>query len=77
MTGEANFANETLLSTPDSEIVLVDRTVYDDSFKQDRSWDDFGTTFSGIEGIHQNSIRVRMPALIVAPRVNSKLDPFL
>ena len=32
----------------DSEIVMVDGTFWDDSFEQDRSWDDFGTTISGI-----------------------------
>ena len=33
---------------PDSEIVMVDGTFWDASFEQDRSWDDFGTTISGI-----------------------------
>ena len=32
----------------DSEIVMVDGTIWDDSFEQDRSWDDFGTTIAGI-----------------------------
>ena len=35
-------------SKADSEIVMVDGTFWDDSFEQDRSWDDFGTTISGI-----------------------------
>ena len=33
---------------PDSEIVMVDGKFWDDSFEQDRSWDDFGTTILGI-----------------------------
>ena len=32
----------------DSEIVMVDLALRDDLFKQNRSWDDFGTTISGI-----------------------------
>ena len=32
----------------DSEIVMVDLGFGDDFFEQDRSWDDFGTTISGI-----------------------------
>ena len=32
----------------DSEIVVVDETFCDDSFEQDRSGDDSGTTISGI-----------------------------
>ena len=32
----------------DSEIVMVDLAFGDDFFEQDRSWDDFGTTISGI-----------------------------
>ena len=40
---------------------MVDGTVFGDSFEQDRSWDDSGSTISGIYGTHQNSIRVRMP----------------
>ena len=32
----------------DSEIRMVDRAFGDDFFEQDRSWDDFGTTISGI-----------------------------
>ena len=28
----------------DSEIVMVDRTFWDDSFEQDQSWNDSGTT---------------------------------
>ena len=31
----------------DSGIVMVDGTIWDDSFEQNRSWDDFGTTISG------------------------------
>ena len=34
--------------TPDSEIVMVDGMFLDDSFEQDRLWDDSGTTISGI-----------------------------
>ena len=33
---------------PDSGLVMVDGAFWDDFFKQDRSWDDFGTTISGI-----------------------------
>ena len=32
----------------DSGIVMVDGTFFGDSFEQDRSWDDSGTTISGI-----------------------------
>ena len=36
-------------TTPaDSGIVMVDGTIFGDSFEQDRSWDDSGTTISGI-----------------------------
>ena len=38
----------TYMDSPESEIVMVDRTFFDDSFKQDRSWVDSGTTISGI-----------------------------
>ena len=48
---------------PDSGTVMVDGTFLDDFFEQDRSWDDFGTTISGIQGTHQNSIGSRMPFL--------------
>ena len=34
----------------DSEIVMVDGTSWDESFEQDRSWDDSGATISGIWG---------------------------
>ena len=54
----------------------VDGTIFGDSSEQNRSWEDSGTTISGIYGTHQNSIVVRMPVLIVVPRVNSKLGPF-
>ena len=37
-----------LIPYPDSEIVMVDLGFGDDFFEQDRSWDDFGTTISGI-----------------------------
>ena len=37
----------------DSEIVIVDGTLWDDSFEQERSWNDAGTTISGIQGTHQ------------------------
>ena len=55
---------------------MVDGTFFGDSFEQEQSWDDSGTTISGIEGTHQNSLGVRMPVLIVVPRVHSKLGPF-
>ena len=42
------FARDVLCPLADSEIVMVDGTFWDDSFEQDRSWDDFGTTISGI-----------------------------
>ena len=32
----------------DSEIVMVDGTFFGNSFEQDQSWDDSGTTISGI-----------------------------
>ena len=32
----------------DSELRMVDRAFGDDFFKQNRSWDDFGTIISGI-----------------------------
>ena len=32
----------------DSEIVMVGGTFWDDSFEQDRSWDDSGTNIPGI-----------------------------
>ena len=38
------------------EVVMVDLAFWDDSFEQDRSWDDFGTTISDIWGTHQNYI---------------------
>ena len=43
--GSAASAN---MCHADSEIVMVDGTFWDDSFEQDLSWDDFGTTISGI-----------------------------
>ena len=60
----------------DSETVMVDLAFWDDSFEQDRSRDDFGTTVSGIQGTHQNSIGSTMPLLCVFPRFDSKLCPF-
>ena len=56
----------------DSEIVMVDLGFGDDFFEQDRSWDDFGTSISGIEATHQNSIGSRMLVLYVVPRFNDK-----
>ena len=61
----------------DSGIVMVGGKFFGDSFEQDQSWDNSGTTISGIWGTHQNSIGVRMPVLIAVPRVNNNLDPFL
>ena len=61
---------------PDSEIVMVDGTFWDASVEQDRSWDHSGTTISGIQGTHQNSIRVRMLVLRMVSRVNSRLSQF-
>ena len=43
-----NTFPDTLRQNSDSGIVMVDGTFLDDSFEQDRSWDDFGTTISGI-----------------------------
>ena len=68
--------SEGTLATPDSRIVMVDGTFSGDSFEQDRSWDDSGTTISGIQGTHQNSTGVRMLFLIVVPQVDSKLGAF-
>ena len=59
----------------ESGILMVEGTFFDDSFKQDRSWDDSGTTISTVYGTHRNSTRVRMPVSIVVPRVNSELGP--
>ena len=46
------FENGGLGASPhtnaDSGIVMVDGTFFGDSFEQDRSWDDSGTTISGI-----------------------------
>ena len=39
---------QTLSGNSDSGIVMVDGTIFGDSFEQDRSWDDSGTTISGI-----------------------------
>ena len=57
-------------------LYMFDWTFFGDSSEQNRSWEDSGMTISGIQGTHQNSIGVRMPVLIVVPRVNSKLGPF-
>ena len=59
---------------PDSEFVMVDRAFGDDFFEQNRSWDDFGTTISGIQGTHQNFIGSRMKVSLMVPRVDSKLE---
>ena len=64
------------VKSADLVIVMVDGMFWAQSVEQDRSWDDSGTTISGIWGTHQNSIGVRMQVLIVVPRVNSKLGPF-
>ena len=37
-----------MLVDADSEIVMVDVAFGDNFFEQNRSWDDFGTTISGI-----------------------------
>ena len=57
----------------DSEIVMVDLAFGDDFFKQNRSWDDFGTTISGIQGTNHNFIGSRMQVLLIIPRVDGKL----
>ena len=41
-------AKEAYPKNADSGIVMVDGTFFGDSFEQDRSWDDSGTTISGI-----------------------------
>ena len=51
------------LKFTDSEIVIVHLAFWDDSCEQDRSWDDFGTTISGMYGTHQHCIGSRMPIL--------------
>ena len=38
---------------------MVDLAFCDDFFEQDRSWDDSGTTISGMWSPHQNSEKVR------------------
>ena len=48
-----------------STIGMVDLAFWDDFFKQNRSWDDFGTIISGSQGTHQNSIGSRMPVLAI------------
>ena len=60
----------------DSEIVMVDRAFGHDLFEQNRSWDDFGTMISGIQGTHQNFIGSRMPFLLIIPRVDDILMSF-
>ena len=44
----AKLAHEHKPRIPDSEIVMVEGTIWDDSFDQDRSWEDSGTTISGV-----------------------------
>ena len=61
---------------PDTEIVMVDLALGNDFFEQERSWDDFGITISGMYGTHQNSIGSRMPFLLIIPRVDDKLLSF-
>ena len=60
----------------DSEIVMVDLAFGDDFFERNRSWDDFGTTISGIQGTHQNFIGSRMLVLLIIPGVDDKLGLF-
>ena len=55
----------------DSEIRVVDRAFGDDVFKQNGSWDDFGTIISGIEGTHQNFIGSRMQFLLIIHRFDT------
>ena len=45
---DTNSQSRFLCSNADSEIVMVDLAFGDDFFEQDLSWDDFGTTNSGI-----------------------------
>ena len=66
----------TMTHYPDSEIVMADLCFGDDFFEQDRSWDDFGTTISGIYGTHQNVRGSRMPVSLMVPRVDDKLGSF-
>ena len=40
--------NNLIVAKADSGIVMVDGTFFGDSFEQDQSWDDSGTTISGI-----------------------------
>ena len=51
-TSNTGMATSKLISSKplnsDSGIVMVDRTFVGDSFEQNRSWDDSGTTISGI-----------------------------
>ena len=46
--GKCRVQTRTARPFPDSGLVMVDLAFWDDFFKQDRSWDDFGTTNSGI-----------------------------
>ena len=43
-----HLRKDILTHNADSGLVMVDLAFWDDFFKQDRSWDDFGTTNSGI-----------------------------
>ena len=76
MLGHKRFKLSYSALRADYYLVMVDGTFFGDTFEQDRSWDDSATTISGIYGTHQNSIGVRMPVLIVIPRVNSQLGQF-
>ena len=63
LSSNGSMSNITGWHLADSGLVMVDCVFRDDFFKQDRSWDDFGTTISGIYGTHQNFIGSRMSVL--------------
>ena len=46
--GEGGVGSLLLTQISDFYLVMVDGTFFGDSFEQDRSWDDSGTTISGI-----------------------------
>ena len=52
---------------------MVGGTFWDDSFEQDRSWDEFGTTHFRDLGHPPKFYRVQDAGLYVVPRFNDKL----
>ena len=75
-TSASSGHGPSFMGASDSEIGMVDRPFGDDFFEQNRSWDDFGTIISGIQGTHQNLMGSRMQVLLTVHRVDSKLKSF-